>query len=52
MSCGRESSARYEWVVTGAGRVWGGDWGVRLNPRDGRPAFGEPYLLLSAHAVD
>ena len=31
--------------------VWGGDWGVRLLPRDGRPAFGEPYLLLSAHAV-
>jgi hypothetical protein len=27
--------------------VYGGDWGLRLAPRDGRPAFGEPYLLLA-----
>lgn len=26
--------------------VYGGDWGLRLTPRDGRPPFGEPYLLL------
>ena len=24
---------------------------VRLTPRDGRPAFGEPYLLLDEEAV-
>jgi hypothetical protein len=27
--------------------VYGGDWGLRITPRDGRPPFGEPYLLLS-----
>jgi hypothetical protein len=27
--------------------VYGGDWGLRLTPRDGRPPFGEPYLLLA-----
>jgi len=34
---------------SGAGVVtllYGGDWGLRLIPRDGRPAFGEPYLLV------
>ncbi|MFN7132484.1 MAG: hypothetical protein ACK4N5_10400 [Myxococcales bacterium] len=31
--------------------VYGGDWGVRLVPRDGRPAFGEPYLRIDAADV-
>jgi hypothetical protein len=31
--------------------VYGGDWGLRLTPRDGREPFGEPYLLLDAEAV-
>ena len=31
--------------------IYGGDWGLRLTPRDGRPAFGEPYLLLDEEAV-
>ena len=26
--------------------VHGGDWGLRLTPRGGGPASGEPYLLL------
>ncbi len=26
--------------------LYGGDWGLRLTPRDGRPPFGEPYLLV------
>jgi hypothetical protein len=31
--------------------LYGGDWGVRLIPRDGRPPFGEPYLLLDDDAI-
>ncbi len=31
--------------------VYGGDWGVRLTPRDGRGAFGEPYLLVDDEAI-
>ncbi len=31
--------------------IYGGDWGLRLTPRDGRPAFGEPYLLLDEEAI-
>ena len=31
--------------------LYGGDWGLRLVPRDGRPAFGEPYLLLDEDAI-
>jgi len=31
--------------------VYGGDWGLRLDPRDGRAPFGEPYLLLDADAI-
>ncbi len=27
--------------------VYGGDWGLRLTPRDGSAPFGEPYLLLA-----
>ena len=27
--------------------VYGGDWGLRLSPRDGSVPFGEPYLLLA-----
>ncbi len=27
--------------------VYGGDWGLRLTPRDGTAPFGEPYLLLA-----
>lgn len=27
--------------------VYGGDWGIRLSPRDGTAPFGEPYLLVS-----
>jgi len=39
---------------SGAGVVtllYGGDWGLRLVPRDGRPPFGEPYLLLDPDAI-
>jgi len=31
--------------------VWGGDWGLRLSPRDGRPAFGESHLRISPEDV-
>lgn len=31
--------------------VYGGDWGLRLHPRDGRAPFGEPYLLLDAGEI-
>ena len=31
--------------------VYGGDWGLRLTPRDGRPPFGEPYLLLDEESI-
>ena len=31
--------------------LYGGDWGLRLVPRDGRPPFGEPYLLLDQEAI-
>lgn len=51
-------SACAAWAVpvedSGAGvstLVYGGDWGLRLTPRDGREAFGQPYLLLDAEAV-
>lgn len=27
--------------------VYGGDWGLRLTPRDGGDPSGEPYLLLA-----
>jgi len=39
---------------SGAGVVtllYGGDWGLRLTPRDGGPPFGEPYLLLDEDAI-
>lgn len=39
---------------SGAGTVtllFGGAWGLRLTPRDGRPPFGEPYLLLDDDAI-
>ena len=31
--------------------VYGGDWGLRIKPRDGSAPFGEPYLLLDAEAI-
>ena len=31
--------------------VWGGDWGLRLTPRDGRPRFAESHLRLAPHDV-
>ena len=34
---------------SGAGTViliWGGDWGVRLDPLDGGPRLAEPYLKV------
>jgi hypothetical protein len=31
--------------------VYGSDWGLRLTPRNGSPAFGEPYLLLGAEDI-
>jgi hypothetical protein len=31
--------------------LYGGDWGLRLTPRDGSAPFGEPYLLLDEEAV-
>lgn len=31
--------------------LYGGDWGIRLTPRDGREPFGEPYLLLDDDAI-
>ena len=31
--------------------VYGGDWGLRLTPRDGGAPFGEPYLLLDRDAI-
>lgn len=27
--------------------VYGGDWGLRILPRDGSPPYGEPFLLLA-----
>lgn len=32
--------------------VFGGDWGLRLQPEDGSPAFGETHLVLIADAVE
>ena len=31
--------------------LYGGDWGLRLTPRDGSPPFGEPYLLVGEDAI-
>ncbi len=31
--------------------LYGGDWGLRLTPRDGSAPFGEPYLLLDEEAL-
>ena len=31
--------------------VYGGDWGIRLTPRDGTEPFGEPYLLLADESM-
>jgi hypothetical protein len=31
--------------------VYGGDWGLRITPPDGRPSFGEPYLLLDDDSI-
>jgi len=31
--------------------IYGGDWGLRLAPRDGRESFGEPYLLIDDEAI-
>lgn len=31
--------------------VYGGDWGLRLTPRDGGKPFGEPYLLLADESM-
>ncbi len=31
--------------------VYGGDWGLRLAPRDGSTPFGEPYLLLADESL-
>jgi len=31
--------------------LYGGDWGLRLRPRDGGAAVSEPYLLLDDDAV-
>ena len=31
--------------------LYGGDWGIRLTPRDWREPFGEPYLLLDDDAI-
>ncbi len=39
---------------SGAGMVtllYGGDWGLRLTPRDGGAPFGEPYLLVDDDAI-
>jgi len=31
--------------------VYGGDWGLRLRPRDGGAPLSEPYLLLDDDAI-
>jgi hypothetical protein len=31
--------------------IWGGDWGVRLEPEDGGDAFGQDHLRLSPEDV-
>ncbi len=31
--------------------VWGGDWGLRLTPRDGRPPFAESHLRVAPDDV-
>ena len=31
--------------------IYGGDWGLRLAPRDGREPFGEPYLLIDDESI-
>ena len=31
--------------------VYGGDWGVRLQPTGGGPPIGEPYLLVDDDAI-
>ena len=47
---GAPSEARAVLVEdSGSGSAWlvyGGDWGLRLTPRDGSAVFGEPYLLV------
>jgi hypothetical protein len=34
-----------------AALVFGGDWGIRLEPLDGAPVLREPYLLLARDAI-
>lgn len=34
-----------------AALVYGGDWGVHLEPLDGAPIIREPYLLLGRDAI-
>ena len=55
---GGGGAAAEAWGVTvedsGSGAavlVYGGDWGVRLAPLDGGPAFHEPYLRISPEDV-
>jgi hypothetical protein len=31
--------------------IYGGDWGLKLTPRDGSAPFAEPYLLVSAESI-
>lgn len=31
--------------------IWGGDWGLRLTPRDGGPTFAESHLRVSPEDV-
>jgi hypothetical protein len=31
--------------------IYGGDWGLKLTPKDGSAPFAEPYLLLSAESL-
>jgi hypothetical protein len=31
--------------------VWGGDWGLRLSPRNGRAAFAESHLRIAPEDV-
>ena len=55
-ACGGSACAAHAVTVEDSGGgaatlIYGGDWGLRLTPKNGGPAFGEPYLTLDAANV-